>query len=72
VHVTVDDTSVARLTGEVADHFVADGWTVERDPVDQGNGVVSVRFAKGEFHLGAKISREIGRASVGGSGGCVR
>lgn len=72
VHVTIDDTSVARLTGEVADHFEAEGWTVKRDPVDPENQIVSVRFAKGEFTMGAKISEETGRAAVGGSGGCVK
>lgn len=72
VHVSTDDTSVARLTGDVADHFAAEGWTVKRDPVNADNGQVNVRFAKGEFSMGARISEKSGRASVGGSGGCVR
>ncbi len=72
VHVTTDDTSVDRLTGEVADHFAAEGWTVKRDPVDPEDGEVSVRFAKEEFNMGAQISEKAGRAAVGGSGGCVK
>ncbi len=72
VHVSTDDTSAARLTGEVADQLEADGWTVKRDPVDRETQEVRVRFAKGEFNLGVLISQEAARASVGGSGGCVR
>ncbi|MBC9226743.1 hypothetical protein GL325_10430 [Aeromicrobium sp. 636] len=72
VHVATDDTSVGRLTSDVADQLEADGWTVKRDPVDTETQEVGVRFAKGEFNLGVLINQEAGRASVGGSGGCVR
>ncbi|MTB89268.1 hypothetical protein H9L21_10105 [Aeromicrobium senzhongii] len=72
VHVATDDTSAARLTSEVADELDAEGWTVKRDSVDPSAEEVEVRFAKGEFNVGVLINQEAGRASVGGSGGCVR
>lgn len=71
VHVTADDTTPERLNGEIADRYEAEGWTVKRDSVDPQNQVVSVRFAKDGFNLGVKFSAETGRATVGGSGGCV-
>jgi hypothetical protein len=72
VHVTVDEGAAERLRGEIADHFAAEGWEVKTDPVDPQNQVVSVRFAKDTFTMGAKVSQESGRAAVGGSGGCVK
>ncbi|GAA3546436.1 hypothetical protein AFL01nite_28090 [Aeromicrobium flavum] len=72
VRVAVDDGAADRLRGEISDHFAAEGWEVKVDPVDPENQVVSVRFAKDTFTMGAKISESDGRASVGGSGGCVK
>ncbi|MFS0886875.1 hypothetical protein [Aeromicrobium sp. 179-A 4D2 NHS] len=72
VHLTADDGSVERLQGEVADHFAAEGWEVERAPGDRERRIVSVRFAKDTFTMGAEISERTGRAVVSGSGGCVR
>src|SRR5690606_32034679 len=72
VHVAVEAGAADRLRGEIADHFAAEGWEVKVDPVDPANQVVSIRFAKDTFTMGAKVSEKSGRAAVGGSGGCVR
>lgn len=72
VHVTVDEGTADRLRGEIAEHFDARGWQVKHDPVDPGDREVTVRFAKGPFTMGASVNETAGRASVGGSGGCVR
>lgn len=71
LHVRVEAGAVDRVRGEIADRYEADGWTIRRDPSDDG-GEVSTRFIRGTFSMGANISEESGRASVGGSGGCVR
>ena len=71
VHLTADDGSVERLQGEVAEHFAADGWEVERAPGDRERQIVSVRFAKDTFTMGAEISERTGKVVVSGSGGCV-
>lgn len=70
LRVAVDPGAADRLRGEIADHFESEGWQVKRDP-DSGT-VVSVRFQKDTFTIGAKVSEADGQATVGGSGGCVR
>jgi len=72
VHLTADDDSPARLEGEVADHFAAEGWEVKRDAGDPGRGIVGVRFAKDTFTMGAEVSERTGKVVVSGSGGCVK
>jgi len=71
VHLTADDGSVERLQGEIADHFSAEGWEVEPAPGDRERQIVSVRFAKDTFTMGAEISERTGKVVVSGSGGCV-
>lgn len=70
LHVRVEAGTADRLSGEIADHFEADGWIVKRDPVGD-DGAVSVRFQRGTFTMGANVSEADGRAAVSGSGGCV-
>lgn len=70
VGVDVEPGSAERIRGEVAERYEAEGWTIRRDP--PANGEVSTRFLKGTFSLGAHINEEVGKATVGGSGGCVR
>lgn len=70
VRFTVDGDAIDRLQGEIADGLGADGWTVRRDAPNRG--VVSVRFLRETFSIGAAISSETGNATAGGSGGCVQ
>lgn len=70
LHVVVEPGAAERLKGEIAGHFASEGWTVKRD-ADHGD-LISVRFQKGTFTMGAKISEPDEWAAVSGSGGCVR
>ena len=70
LHVTVAPGTIDRVRGEIADRFEADGWTIRRDPSDRDE--VSTRFLKGTFSIGANVNEKVGKAAVGGSGGCVR
>jgi len=71
VHVTVEPGAADRLRGEIADRLAAEGWTVKQDP-EHESGLVSVRFQKDTFTMGAKVSEADHWAAIGGSGGCVR
>lgn len=44
---------IDRLQGPIAGEMEAEGWTVRRDPIDQG--LVGVRFLRGTFSVGAAI-----------------
>lgn len=70
VRVTVDEDSVYRLRGEIADDLAAEGWTVKPRSSDSGVGE-SVAFQKDATTMGASIFVDKGYASVSGSGGCV-
>jgi hypothetical protein len=67
IHVTVKPGALDRLRSEIADELHSDGWTVKEDA-----GSDSVRFAKGGATMGASVWEDLGKASVGGSGGCVK
>ena len=67
IHVTIEPGAMDRLKGEIAEALRADGWTVKEDA-----GSESVRFAKGDATMGAVVWEDLGKASVGGSGGCVK
>lgn len=65
----VESGAADLLQGAIADDLAADGWTVRRDAPNRG--VVSVRFLRDGFSMGAKIS-DNGNSTAGGSGGCVQ
>lgn len=69
VRFDTESGAAERLQGAIADDLDADGWTVRRDAPNRG--VVSVRFLRDGFSVGAKIS-DTGNATAGGSGGCVQ
>jgi hypothetical protein len=71
VRFTVEDDAADRLEGEVADALEADGWTVRRDPPNTDRGTMSTRFLRDSFSMGATIA-DTGKATAGGSSGCVR
>jgi hypothetical protein len=67
IHVTIKPGALDRLRNEIADELRSDGWTVKEDA-----GSDSVRFARGDATMGASVWEDLGKASVGGSGGCVK
>jgi hypothetical protein len=54
-----------RLLGEIREAWESRGWTAEP------GGAVDLRLSKDPFRMGATISSDGSRASVGGSSGCV-
>lgn len=71
VRFTVSEDAAQQLQGEIAESLEADGWTVRRDAPNEDRGVISVRFLREPMSMGAKIS-DSGRATAGGSSGCVK
>ena len=65
VGVSTKTGAKARLLGEIRAEWESRGWTART------GGATDLRLQKGSFSIGAEISPEDGRASVGGGGGCV-
>jgi hypothetical protein len=67
VRVQAPEGALARLQEEILDRYEAEGWAIRRDRT-------GVRFGKDGFILIATANAEgkAGRATVGGSGPCIK
>jgi hypothetical protein len=65
LRVTTGPDAEERLLGEIRKTWESRGWSAEP------GGVVDLRLSKDSFRMGATLSTDGSRASVGGSSGCV-
>ena len=66
IAVTTEPGAMDRVLADVVPDYEADGWTVRQ------RGSDNVVFERDNVTMGARFSDDGTRATVGGSGGCVR
>ena len=66
IAVTTEPGAMDRVLADVVPDYEADGWTVRQ------RGSDNIVFERDNVTMGARFSDDGTRATVGGSGGCVR